>query len=168
MKPSGRASRASHIHSLCLCVAIIAAQACSKTDGVSVQASDTEAPSAPTELMGQAASSSSIDLSWKAATDSVGVVAYRVYRSDAASFVASVTSTTYADTGLAPATQYDYTVRAVDAAGNESAPSNIATIHTLPAQTGEDVDQSTPSRAPPQSLTNASPGLMDGYVALKR
>jgi chitin-binding protein len=64
-----------------------------------------------------------------------------VYRSDAASFVASVTSTTYADTGLTAATEYNYTVRAVDAAGNESAASNTATTSTFPAAAAADVNQ---------------------------
>jgi uncharacterized repeat protein (TIGR03806 family) len=94
-------------------------------------APDTEPPAAPTELTVQAASSSSVDLTWKTARDNVAVVAYRVYRSDAASFVASVTSTTYADTGLNANTAYDYSVRAVDAAGNESPASNTASATTL-------------------------------------
>jgi chitodextrinase len=103
---------------------------------------DIDPPSAPTDLTAQAASSSSIDLNWKEAKDNVGVVAYRVYRSDAASFVASVTSTTYADTGLAADTEYNYTVRAVDAAGNESSASNTAMTRTLSALPVEDAAQS--------------------------
>jgi len=170
MKPSRRASsRRIHIHFLCLCVALIAAQACSrKTDEASDQSPDTEAPSAPTELSAQAASSSSIDLNWKAATDGVGVVAYRVYRSDAASFVASVTSTTYADTGLTAATEYNYTVRAVDAAGNESAASNTATTSTFPAAAAEDLNQSTSNGIQPHARADAPQVLKGAYVAVKR
>jgi hypothetical protein len=43
----------------------------------------------------------------------------------------SVSGTTFSDTGLAPATAYHYTVRAVDAAGNEGVDSGAADVTTL-------------------------------------
>lgn len=149
MKASRRAShwgsqRSAHnlVRVLCLCAAIFTVHACGGgSDGPSKQTPDTESPSAPSELTAHAASSSSINLSWKTATDNVGVVAYRVYRSDAAPFVASVTSTTYADTGLAANTGYNYSVRAVDAAGNESPSSNSASATTLAADAVVGLDQ---------------------------
>jgi predicted phage tail protein len=148
---------------LCVCAAAIALQACGNgadNDTASTSARDIEAPTAPTELAARAASSSSIDLNWIAAMDNVGVVAYRVYRSDAASFVASVTSTTYADAGLAADTEYHYTVRAVDAAGNESAASNIATTATLSAPVVEGANASTSAsstwRLPPDQEVQCS------------
>ncbi len=135
MQPSCSAPKAIRI--LCGCAAALLLHACN--GGADTHrndenpAPDTQAPGAPSELAAQAASSSSVDLTWKAATDNVGVVAYRVYRSGAASFVASVTSTTYADAGLAANTEYTYSVRAVDAAGNESPASNTANATTLAA-----------------------------------
>ena len=60
-------------------------------------------------------------------TDDVGgsgVAGYNVYRGGSKVNSALITTTSYADTGLSPATQYSYTVSAVDNQGNESAPSS--------------------------------------------
>ncbi|HEX9766226.1 MAG TPA: hypothetical protein VGA36_05650 [Nitriliruptorales bacterium] len=88
---------------------------------------DTTPPSAP-ELSGSTFGPTQINLSWTASTDNVGVVRYRVYRGG--SQIAQVTTRSYSDTGLAPSTAYSYTVRAVDAAGNVSVPSNKITLTT--------------------------------------
>ena len=64
--------------------------------------------------------SSEIDLSWNSSTDDVGgsgVAGYNVYRGGSKVNGALVTTTNYADTGLAPSTQYSYTVSAVDNQG---------------------------------------------------
>jgi fibronectin type 3 domain-containing protein len=89
---------------------------------------DTVAPSAPTGLLATDATGR-VALSWNAATDNVGVTRYVVHRSttqgftpSAATKVASVTGTTFNDTGRPPGTYY-YRVVAEDAAGNNSAPS---------------------------------------------
>jgi hypothetical protein len=92
---------------------------------------DTTPPTVPGSLKAAAAGSSAIDLSWTAGTDNVGVTGYRVYRDGASTAIATVTSgTTYADTGLGAATTHSYTVTAIDAAGNESGPSNSASATT--------------------------------------
>ena len=109
--------------------------------------SDTTPPSAPTGLSATAISSSRIDLGWTASTDNVGVAGYRVERCQGAGCtnfaqVAPPTGTTYSDTGLSPSTTYRYQVRAVDAAGNLSPYSVIATA-TTPAAT-----DTTPPSAP--------------------
>jgi chitodextrinase len=91
-------------------------------------APDTSPPSQPTGLTATAVSGSQINLSWTASTDNVGVTGYRVFRN--AVQVASPTTTTYNDTGLASSTTYTYTVSAVDAAGNNSATSAAATATT--------------------------------------
>ena len=82
---------------------------------------DTEAPTPPTGLTATAISGTQIALSWTAATDNVAVTGYRVTRGG--SVIATPTGTTYTDNGLLPATTYSYTVTALDAAGNASAPS---------------------------------------------
>jgi chitodextrinase len=89
---------------------------------------DTIAPSTPAGLTASAVSSSRINLSWKAATDNVGVIRYRVYRNGVQ--VAYVPGTSDADTGLSPATTYSYTVAAYDAAGNASAQSSAVSATT--------------------------------------
>jgi chitodextrinase len=90
---------------------------------------DVQRPSAPSGLTAQAATSTRVDLSWTAATDDAGVTGYRIYRNGSLlSTVGAVTS--YADTTVAPGTSYAYRVTALDQAGNESAPSNTATVTT--------------------------------------
>ena len=43
---------------------------------------DTEAPSAPTNLLATAITSTTVDLSWNASTDNVGVTSYDLYIRD--------------------------------------------------------------------------------------
>jgi len=97
--------------------------------------SDTQKPSAPTSLTGTTVSSQQINLSWVTSTDNIGVAGYDVYRAtgtdiSSAQKVATVTTTTYGDTGLSANTKYTYFVKARDAAGNTSDPSNSVTVQT--------------------------------------
>jgi chitodextrinase len=85
---------------------------------------DAQAPTPPTGVTAQATSSSSITVSWGAATDDVGVTDYRVFRDGVQ--VGTATTTSYTDTGLTAGTTYSYTVAAADAAGNVSAQSEPA------------------------------------------
>lgn len=89
---------------------------------------DTQPPTAPGNLRAIAISTSSVSLAWNASTDNVGVVGYQVYRGS--TMIITVGSTTYTDNGRAPCTSYTYTVRAIDGAGNLSAPSNALTVTT--------------------------------------
>jgi hypothetical protein len=91
-------------------------------------ASDTTPPSVPANLTATAVTSSSINLSWSASTDNVGVQGYRIFRNGTQ--IASTNLTTYGDTGLTASTQYSYTVEAYDAAGNDSAPSSSSSATT--------------------------------------
>ena len=90
---------------------------------------DTTAPSAPTGLAGTAASASRIDLAWTASTDNVQVAGYRIFRNGVQ--IGTSSSTSYAATGLAAGTTYNFIVRAYDAAGNVSANSATASATTL-------------------------------------
>jgi fibronectin type 3 domain-containing protein len=97
---------------------------------------DTTPPSAPTSLVATAVNSSQINLTWAASTDNVGVKNYQVFRSTgsgSASQIATVTTTTYGDTGLVASTTYSYYVVAVDGAGNKSASSSKVTATTSQA-----------------------------------
>lgn len=96
------------------------------------QAPDTEAPTAPTNLVAGVASSSQINLSWNASTDNIGVSGYNIYRNGSANPIATVTTTTFGDAGLAASTSYSYTVKAKDSAENISGSSNTASATTLP------------------------------------
>ena len=90
---------------------------------------DTQAPTAPSGLGATAASSTRVDLAWTAASDDTGVTGYRIYRDGAmVGTVGPVTA--YPDTTARAGTTYDYHVRAVDAAGNESGPSGTRSVRT--------------------------------------
>jgi|HigsolmetaAR203D_1030402.scaffolds.fasta_scaffold00277_24 uncharacterized repeat protein (TIGR03806 family) len=83
-------------------------------------APDTSPPSTPGGLTATVVSATRIDLSWNASTDAVGVAGYRIYRDGAPDELATVSTTSYSDTSVAPGTTYSYAVRAFDAAGNVS------------------------------------------------
>ena len=83
-------------------------------------------PTAPTSLAATATSSTQIKLTWTAATDSVGVAGYRVFRENV--LVATVSATTHLDTALTPSATYTYQVAAVDAAGNESPRATVTAV----------------------------------------
>ena len=77
---------------------------------------------------------SQVNLSWTASTDNVGVTGYLVERQDPGStnFVQVGTSagTSYNDTGLAAGSSYRYRIRAMNAAGNLSEYSGVASAAT--------------------------------------
>ena len=85
---------------------------------------DTQAPGAPGNLAVTGVTPGSVSLSWTAATDNTAVTGYEVRRGTAT--VATVTGLAYTDTGLAPGTLYEYSVLALDAAGNASAPAQTS------------------------------------------
>ncbi|WP_136605763.1 lytic polysaccharide monooxygenase [Paenibacillus dokdonensis] len=100
----------------------------------SLPPTDTTAPSAPAGLqVSGTPTSSSISLSWSAATDNVGVTGYRIYKGSSLAGTVSGTTLSYTASGLTANTSYSFTVRAIDAAGNESANSNAVTATTASA-----------------------------------
>ena len=91
---------------------------------------DTQAPTIPTNVQATVTSQSTITVTWTAATDNVGVTAYRLTRNGTV-LSASPAGTSYQDTGLSPSTLYTYTVAALDGAGNVSGQSLAASATTL-------------------------------------
>ncbi|MBD0254694.1 MAG: Ig-like domain-containing protein, partial [Cytophagales bacterium] len=89
---------------------------------------DTQAPTAPANLVASAITATGFTLTWAASTDNVGVTAYKVYRNDV--LVATTPNTTAGLTGLSPQTAYAVKVSAEDAAGN-TATSGVITVTTL-------------------------------------
>lgn len=92
---------------------------------------DTQAPTAPTGIAAAGISTTQISVSWNVSSDNVGVTAYLLERcqgSGCSNFgqIASVTGSSYTDSGLTPATIYVYRVRARDAANNISDYSSTA------------------------------------------
>jgi hypothetical protein len=72
-----------------------------------------------------------VSLSWTSSTDNVGVTGYRLSRSGTS--LGTQTGVGYTDSGLSPGTTYDYTVTALDAAGNVSTPSTASVKTPLDA-----------------------------------
>jgi titin len=96
---------------------------------------DTSPPTAPSNLTATAASSTQINLAWTPSTDNVGVTQYQIQRclvAGCTTFAQAGTSTTtsFPDSGLVASTSYSYQVRALDAVGNASPFSNVATAVT--------------------------------------
>ncbi len=103
--------------------------------------SDTQAPNAPTALVG-AVTSTQVILWWNAATDNVGVTGYRVYRDGTQ--IGTSASAKFYDTSVA-AGSHQYQVKAVDAAGNLSVFGNTTTLNLSVKIGGSSVDTQAPS-----------------------
>jgi sialate O-acetylesterase len=91
---------------------------------------DQEPPAPPTNLFGEASSSSSIVLSWDASTDNAAVTGYNIYNRGV--FLGTTTELAYTVSGLIGDTEYSFTVKAIDGAGNISARSDKCVVQTLP------------------------------------
>ncbi|SDH02377.1 fibronectin type III domain-containing protein [Chitinophaga filiformis] len=88
---------------------------------------DSQAPTSPRNLTVTSTSSSSVSLSWTAATDDIGVSAYDVYVNNQKSYTVDATQLTMVAYALTEKQVYNFYVIAKDAAGNPSPPSNQVT-----------------------------------------
>ena len=98
-------------------------------NNVSIQPSDTTAPSIPTSLTATSVSSNQINLTWTASTDNVGVTGYRIFR-NGIQIATAIVATNYSDTGLMASIAYTYTVLSYDLANNNSAQSSPISVVT--------------------------------------
>ena len=97
---------------------------------------DTQAPSAPTNLLASNISQTTVDLSWDASTDNVAVTSYDVYQG--LTNIGSVTTgTSFQVTELTADTAYSFTVYANDDATNTSDPSNTENVTTQSSGGGD-------------------------------
>ncbi|MFF4866231.1 glycosyl hydrolase family 18 protein [Streptomyces sp. NPDC001231] len=85
-------------------------------------------PSAPGTPTASNITDTSVKLSWGAATDDKGVKNYDVLRDGRT--VATVTTTSYTDTGLTAGTDYSYSVQARDTAGQTGPVSGSVAVRT--------------------------------------
>ena len=114
---------------------------------------DTTPPSAPTGLAGSNVTTSSLTLSWNASSDNVGVTGYDVYRNGTK--MATATTTSASQTGLACGTAYTFGVVARDAAGNSSTQASLqASTAACPAPAP------APAPAPPAGNPIPSTGVI--------
>ena len=117
---------------------------------------DATAPAPPTGLAASGVQWDRVDLTWNAATDNVGVVAYDVRRDGVV--IGSSPTTTLADTTVAPLQSYTYTVSARDAAGNSSSPS-AQLVATTPPAPSDSTAPSVPAALRITSRTSTSIAL---------
>ncbi|MEU6427184.1 discoidin domain-containing protein [Microbispora sp. NPDC046973] len=112
---------------------------------------DTQAPTAPSNLAYTEPGAGQIRLTWSASTDNVGVTGYDVYANGVLRTSVAGNVLTYTDTQPADAT-VSYSVRARDAAGNESADSNTVT------RKGSTGDTQAPTAPSNLAYTETTPG----------
>jgi len=106
--------------------------AISSTLNVSTSAAgDTQAPTVPTGLASSSVAQTSFTLNWAASTDNLGVTGYEVFRNGTS--IGTPNATTFNVTGLTASTAYSLTVRARDAAGNNSSVSTPLSVTTSAA-----------------------------------
>jgi hypothetical protein len=113
-------------------VKIVLASTGSDVSGASVTiaaSTDITPPSTPTNLTGTSTSISSVNLSWTASTDNVGVVGYQIYREGV--LIGNSAGPSYTDNTVISGNSYSYAVVAYDAAGNLSAQSAPISVQVL-------------------------------------
>lgn len=121
---------------------------------------DTQPPSAPSGLRSTGTTTSSVSLSWTAATDNVGVTAYDVYNGSALATTVAGNATSATVGSLTADTEYTFTVKARDAAGNASAASSSVTARTQAGDPGGDEEPpTTPGGLRSSGVTSTSVSL---------
>jgi chitodextrinase len=101
----------------------------SNTLSITTMSNDIQPPSAPV-LTSSSRTQTSINLSWTAATDNIGVTGYDVFVGGIKNNTSLLTGLTYTVSGLTASTSYSVYVVARDAAGNRTN-SNTLSVTTL-------------------------------------
>ncbi len=97
---------------------------------VTVENFDEEPPTPPTGLTATWSRPSKVTLEWSAASDNGAVTGYRVYRDGDLATTLGHASLQYADLDAEDLATHHYVVTALDAAGNESEPSEEVEVET--------------------------------------
>ncbi len=123
-------------------------------------AGDTSNPSTPRDLVATVSANGSIDVSWSASRDNVGVAYYRVTRNNAEVVLVESPATSVNVTTLGPGTHY-IAVQAFDAAGNSSWKTPTVTAIVVPPATTPAGDTSNPSTPRDLVATVSANGSID-------
>jgi endonuclease I/chitodextrinase len=99
--------------------------------------SDTEAPTTPTNVVASNETSSTIEITWTASSDNIGVTQYRIYIDAVLS--AQTTEANFKITNLQPGTSYNIQIEARDRINNKSEKSNPITATTTSDTTAPSV-----------------------------
>jgi chitodextrinase len=75
-------------------------------------------PTAPTKLKVTGQQTNSVNITWAPSTGSSRISGYQIFRDGKP--IATISGTSFTNTGLKPSTTYTYTIKAKDAAGNMS------------------------------------------------
>ena len=115
-------------------------------------AADKEAPTVPADVKASEIAHTGAKLTWTASKDNVEVAGYNVYLNNEKVNDELITGTEYDLADLTANTEYNVTVTAVDAAGNESEKSEAATFTTLK---GADLTELTATIAEAEKILKA-------------
>lgn len=133
---------------------------------VQLSASDTTAPTAPTNVQA-VQSNNQINLSWNASTDDVGVSGYQILRDGAQMGTASTLS--YSDMSVTSGKTYSYTIKAFDAANNiSSASAAVSVTYTVAAAPKILSNNSSSITASSVTISWTTDAAASGYVAYGR
>src|SRR5438445_8311583 len=122
-------------------------------------------PTTPTLQSATVLGANTVELTWTAATDNVGVVSYGILRNGSPLVNVDAAFTTYRDLNVPPGT-YTYTVDAADAVGNRSSQSNALSARVT-AQPAGNLAVNEPPVAPIQLITFPSRDFVStsGFLA---
>jgi chitodextrinase len=115
-----------------VCLAALAAVIGALAPASGVVAADTQPPTAPTNLRVTGTTDTSVSVAWDPSTDEGGGVHYRISQDDGYLTWDWYSGPGGTFTGLDQGSTHTFAVRAVDAAGNVSAPSNTITVTLQP------------------------------------
>jgi chitodextrinase len=101
-----------------------------EAEGTTPFSADSEAPTVPNDLTATPVSLTQINLSWSPSVDNIAVTGYEI-RIDGGAPIDIGLNLNSNRTGLSENTEYDFEVRAYDAAGNRSDWSPVETVSTL-------------------------------------
>jgi parallel beta-helix repeat protein len=117
--------------------------------------SDTQAPTAPSNVIANNITTTSFGLTWAASTDNVGVKEYEIFINNAS--IGKSVTTTFNVTNRTASTSYGVIVKAIDIAGNVSLSSPVLTVKTA---TAADIQAPTaPNNVIANNITTTSFGL---------
>ncbi|MFE9456759.1 fibronectin type III domain-containing protein [Streptomyces californicus] len=133
-----------HVSAALACSALLLAPLLAACGGTAE--ADTQPPGTPQGVTAQASSSTSVHVMWKAASDNEKVAGYEVYRGKTKVKSVPATKTMIDVNGLTASTDYVFSVRTKDTAGNLSEPSKDVPVTTQDTPPRDDEPPTTPTK----------------------